>query len=75
VELRRGDHVIVATAKVEIRRLGPFAVSKTALALDCSAGRRQTVGVYKTLREGGGVLLLPLKIPGFGGELVPRTFR
>ena len=36
-------------------------------------GEKTENGIRKRLREGG-ILLLPLKLPGFGGEVLPRSF-
>ena len=69
-----GDHVDAATAKVEIHR-GGFSVDKKRLFL--LGGREAAIeGGNKWLNERvreGGILLLPLKLPGFVGELVPRS--
>ena len=74
----RGNYATSATAKVEIWR-GPFFgffVGKRRLLL---LGGTEAIieggteGLNYTMMEGG-ILLLPLKLLGFGGELVPRTF-
>ena len=74
-----GERAEAATAKVEIQR-GPFAVSPSAgkqrlllLGGREAASEGGSKGLNERVREGG-ILLLPLKLPGFGGELVTRSF-
>ena len=78
-EVGGGDCVATATANnVEIRR-GPFVISPQVNgACSYSEGGRQHVrkeGMNYAMKKGkGGLLLLPLKLLGSGGHLLPRSF-
>ena len=51
VEVGRNDYITAATAKVDIRRRGPFEIySQVNNACSCSEGRRQAVGMYEAVR-------------------------
>ena len=72
----RRDYVTAATAKVEIGGADNLRFFRRVLLLGGTEASKGGCidGLYEKAREGG-ILLLPLKVAGFGGELVPRVSR